>query len=129
MLAPRIREHIASGLCVFVLAGPPHGGIAQLRFRDYLLTRTPVCYLEELYVVPHRRGQGHGRTLMQTALDIARERGATTMELGTAASDTAARGLYETLGSPTWRNLTGRRRRCSTTNSTCNTPTPVYVQQ
>jgi ribosomal protein S18 acetylase RimI-like enzyme len=31
-------------------------------------------------------------------LDVARERNATTMELGTAASDTAARGLYESLG-------------------------------
>lgn len=98
VLAPRIREHLASGLSVFVLAGPPHGGMAQLRFREYLLTGTPVCYLEELYVVPHRRGQGHGRMLMQTSLDIARERGATAMELGTAASDTAARGLYESLG-------------------------------
>lgn len=98
VLAPRVRTHIAGGLSIFVLAEPPHGGIAQLRFREYLLTGAPVCYLEELYVVPERRGQGHGRMLMQTALDIARERGATTMELGTAASDTAARGLYESLG-------------------------------
>ncbi|GAB3294318.1 hypothetical protein GCM10027563_34890 [Parasphingorhabdus pacifica] len=98
VLAPRIRAHIASGISVFVLAGPPYGGMAQLRFREYVLTGTPVCFLEELYVVPHRRRQGHARMLMRTALGIARERGATTMELGTAASDTAARGLYESLG-------------------------------
>lgn len=97
-LVPRIREHIANGLSVFVLTGPSHGGLVQLRFREYLFTGAPVCYLEELYVVPHHRGQGHGRRLMETALDIARESGATTMELGTAASDTAARGLYESLG-------------------------------
>jgi ribosomal protein S18 acetylase RimI-like enzyme len=98
ILAPRVREHIARQLSVFVLAGPPHVGVAQLRFREYLLTGAPTCYLEELYVVPDRRGEGHGRMLMETALNLARERGATTMELGTAVDDTAARGLYESLG-------------------------------
>jgi ribosomal protein S18 acetylase RimI-like enzyme len=98
VLAPRVREHIAHGLSLFLLAGPSHVGVAQLRFREYLLTGTPMCYLEELYVVPDRRGEGHGRMLMETALDLARARGATTMELGTAADDIAARGLYESLG-------------------------------
>jgi ribosomal protein S18 acetylase RimI-like enzyme len=45
-----------------------------------------------------RRGEGHGRKLLETAIELARERGATTMELGTATDDTAARGLYESLG-------------------------------
>ena len=49
-------------------------------------------------MVPDRRGEGHGRALMETAIRVARERGATTMELGTATSDRAARGLYESLG-------------------------------
>ena len=91
-------EHIEDGLSVFLLAGPPDTGIAQLRFREYLLTGQPMCYLEELYVVPDRRGEGHGRRLMETAFEIARERGATTMELGTATNDHAARGLYVSLG-------------------------------
>ncbi len=98
ILVARVREHIARDLSVFLLAGPPQVGVAQLRFREYLLTGTPMCYLEELYVVPDRRGEGHGRILMQSAMSLARERGATTMELGTAANDTAARGLYESLG-------------------------------
>lgn len=98
VLAPRVREHIAHGESVFALAAPPHVGVAQLRFREYLLTGTPTCYVEELYVVPDRRGQGHGRMLMQSALSLARKYGATTIELGTAASDTAARELYESLG-------------------------------
>ena len=98
VLARRVRDHIASDLRVFLLARPPHVGVAQLRFREYLLTGAPMCYLEELYVVPGHRGEGHGRGLMETALAVARERGATTMELGTAADDVAARGLYESLG-------------------------------
>lgn len=97
-LVPRIREHIARGLSVFLLAGPPGVGIAQLRFREYLLTGSPICCVEELYVVPDRRGEGHGRLLLETALAVARERGAGTVELGTSASDTAARALYESLG-------------------------------
>jgi ribosomal protein S18 acetylase RimI-like enzyme len=98
VLAPRVRDHIARDLSVFLLAGPPRVGVAQLRFREYLLTGSPTCYVEELYVVPARRGEGHGRRLMELALEVARERGATWIELGTAASDTAARGLYESLG-------------------------------
>jgi ribosomal protein S18 acetylase RimI-like enzyme len=97
-LEPRVREHIERDLSVFLLAGPPDVGVAQLRFREYLLTGAPMCYLEELYVVPDRRSEGHGRALMEAAMDVARERGATTMELGTATSDRAARGLYESLG-------------------------------
>ena len=91
-------EHIEGDLSVFLLAGPPDVGVAQLRFREYLHTGKPTGYLEELYVVPDRRGEGHGRRLMETAFEIARERRATTIELGTATNDHAARGLYESLG-------------------------------
>ncbi len=98
VLESRVREHVERDLSVFLLARPPHVGVAQLRFRDYLFTGAPTCYLEELYVVPSRRGEGHGRELMETAMSTARQRGATTMELGTARNDHAARGLYESLG-------------------------------
>lgn len=98
VLEPRVREHVERGLSVFLLAAPPHAGVAQLRFRDYLFTGTTICYLEELYVVPDRRREGHGRALMEAAMSTARERGATTIELGTAADDRAARALYEGLG-------------------------------
>lgn len=98
VLEPRVRDHVERDLSVFLLAGPPRTGVAQLRFRDHLFAGTPVCYLEELYVVPDRRGEGHGRRLVETAMDLARERGATSIELGTATNDHAARGLYESMG-------------------------------
>jgi ribosomal protein S18 acetylase RimI-like enzyme len=98
VLEPRVRDHLARDLSVFILAGPPYVGVAQLRFRDYLITGEPMCYLEELYVVPQRRREGHGRALMEAAMDSARERGATTIELGTATNDHAARALYDSLG-------------------------------
>ena len=39
-----------------------------------------------------------GRALMERAIALAKERGADGMDLNTAVTDTAARGLYETLG-------------------------------
>ena len=64
VLASRVHEHIAGNLSVFVLAGPRGVGVAQLRFREYLITGSLICYMEALYVVPERRRQGHGRVLM-----------------------------------------------------------------
>lgn len=98
VLTPRVRDHIERDLSVFLLAGPPNTGVAQLRFREYLLTGQPMVYLEELYVVPERRSEGHGLALMEASMAAARERGATTMELGTATNDRDARRLYEGLG-------------------------------
>lgn len=56
------------------------------------------AYLAELYVVAQRRGRGLGRALLQTAIDVARARGANYMDLGTSEDDVAARSLYESLG-------------------------------
>jgi ribosomal protein S18 acetylase RimI-like enzyme len=97
-VAKRIGELIESGDVTVLLAGDGPDGLALLRFRPSLWSETLDCYLEELYVVPDRRGQGIGRALMEAAMDNARERGAGYMDLGTAETDTAARALYEKLG-------------------------------
>ena len=97
-LAERVRELIASGETIVLLAGGGPEGLAVLRFRPALWTSGLECYLSELYVVPNRRGQGLGRALMETALAVARKRGADSMDLGTGDEDVAARALYESLG-------------------------------
>ena len=98
-LAERIRRLIAAGGDTTVLlAGGGSDGVAVLRFRPGLWSEGHECYLAELYVVPELRGQGLGRALMESALEVAREEGADYMELGTAETDVAARGLYESLG-------------------------------
>jgi ribosomal protein S18 acetylase RimI-like enzyme len=94
----RIRQLLESGEVTVVIGGAGPDGLALLRFRPSLWSRTLDCYLEELYVVPERRGRGLGQALMEAAMDVARERGAAHMDLGTAETDTAARGLYEKLG-------------------------------
>jgi ribosomal protein S18 acetylase RimI-like enzyme len=69
-----------------------------LRFRAAIWSDASECYLAELYVAPQLRGQGLGRALMETAIEVARDRGADHMDLGTSEGDVAARSLYESLG-------------------------------
>jgi ribosomal protein S18 acetylase RimI-like enzyme len=97
-LGKRLRWLLARGEVTVVLAGNPPCGLALMRFRPALSTDTIDCYLEELYVVPDRRGQGTGEALLRAAIEVAREEGATYIDLGTAEDDVAARGLYEKLG-------------------------------
>ena len=98
-LARRVRELLKAGEISVLLVGEPEAlGLALLRFRPSLWKDALDCYLEELYVVPDRRGHGMGRALMETAIELARERGAWEMFLGTSETDTAARNLYESLG-------------------------------
>lgn len=97
-LAERVGALLDRGELTVLLAGDGPEGLAVLRFRPALWSDGLDSYLEELYVVPGRRGEGIGRTLMEAALDVAREAGAVRMDLGTAHDDTAARALYESLG-------------------------------
>jgi ribosomal protein S18 acetylase RimI-like enzyme len=97
-IAERIREVIASGETIVLLGGSGPDALAVLRFRPSLYSEALECYLAELYVVPDRRGQGLGRAVMETAIEVAREQGANYMDLGTSEDDVAARALYESLG-------------------------------
>jgi ribosomal protein S18 acetylase RimI-like enzyme len=97
-LATRMRELLGAGEVTVLVVGDPPVGLALLRFRPSPWSETLDCYLEELYVEPDHRGHGLGRTLMEAAMELARERGAAHMDLGTSEDDAAARGLYESLG-------------------------------
>jgi ribosomal protein S18 acetylase RimI-like enzyme len=97
-LAERVRELLAGEDTAVLVGGSGPDGLAVLRFRPSLWTRGPECYLAELYVAPGKRGRGLGRALMEAAIELARERGARHMDLGTSDDDVAARGLYESLG-------------------------------
>jgi GNAT superfamily N-acetyltransferase len=98
VLARRIRQLLGAGDTTVLLGGREPQGLAVLRFRPAIWTEALECYLAELYVVPERRGRGLGRALMEAAINFAREKGATYMDLGTSEDDIAARALYESLG-------------------------------
>ena len=97
-LARRCAELLDAGEMSALLAGEGPYGIAVVRFRPSLWKPAPEAYLEELYVVPGRRGQGLGRALLEAVLEFSRERGAAYIALGTSTDDTAALGLYESAG-------------------------------
>ena len=97
-LAERLRQLIAGGDTLVLLAGDGPDGLAVLRLRAAIWSAGLECYLAELYVAPASRGRGLGRALMEAALSEARARGADTMDIGVDEPDLAARRLYESLG-------------------------------
>jgi ribosomal protein S18 acetylase RimI-like enzyme len=97
-LAERVSYLLGERHATVLLAGAGPDGLAVLRFRPAIWSEALECYLAELYVAPSQRGRGLGRALMLAALELARERGADHMELGTGEHDLAARSLYESLG-------------------------------
>jgi ribosomal protein S18 acetylase RimI-like enzyme len=97
-IAERVRQLLAVEEIAVLLTATEAHGLVVLRFRPALYGDALDCYVEELYVVPQRRGQGLGRALMEAAIALARRKGAAHMDLGTGEDDTAARALYESLG-------------------------------
>ena len=98
VIAERAAPLIESGEVTVLFAGEGPDGFAELRFRPSLYTGSLDAYLEELYVVPKRRGRGLGRALLEAAMEYARERGAVRIDLNTSVDDVAARALYESAG-------------------------------
>lgn len=98
VLTGRVRELLAAGTLVVLLAGEGPDGIAQFRFLRSVWSEGLDLYLEELYVVPDRRGKGVGRALLEATMAIGRQAGATHIDLNTGETDTAARALYESVG-------------------------------
>jgi ribosomal protein S18 acetylase RimI-like enzyme len=98
-LAARITQLLDGGDTVVLLAGDGPDGLAVLRFRLSIWTPNLECYLAELYVAPSQRRKGLGTALLGAAIEVARDRGADYMDLGTSEADVDARRLYEHLGS------------------------------
>jgi len=98
VLTERVRELIAGGVIVVLLAGDGPDGLAQFRFLRSVWNEGLDLYLEELYVLPGQRGKGIGRGLLEATMAIGREAGATHIDLNTGETDAAARALYESVG-------------------------------
>ena len=96
--AGRVAEHIDRGHSTFLVIGDGPDGFAQLRYRASLYAEGTEAHLQELYVVPGRRGRGLGRALLEAAMEEARAAGAGFIDLGTSEDDVAARRLYENAG-------------------------------
>ena len=97
-LAGHARSLLESGEITVLFAGEGPDGFSLLRFHRSIYNGEPDAYVQELYVVPDRRGQGMGRALLEASMAAAREAGATHIELTTGETDAEARSLYESSG-------------------------------
>ncbi|MDH3759389.1 MAG: GNAT family N-acetyltransferase [Gammaproteobacteria bacterium] len=55
----------------------------------------PVCYLNDLFVMPGIRGGGVGKSLIEAVVDEARQRGWSEVYWHTQHDNSVARGLYD----------------------------------
>ncbi|EKV30425.1 Histone acetyltransferase HPA2 [Caenispirillum salinarum AK4] len=72
-------------------------GFAVTILHEGTWTDRPVCYLEDLYVVPDMRGKGVGRRLIETLACRGRSRGWHRLYWQTHHDNTEARALYDQL--------------------------------
>lgn len=73
-------------------------GFAQLYPTWSSISMKRVWTLNDLFVLPHARGRGAGRSLLEAAAGYARGTGAKGIELATATGNARARQLYEQAG-------------------------------
>lgn len=101
-LAGRLADLVAAHQVTVLLARADDTGeavgVAVLRVQPSVWGPAGEAYLAELYVVPARRGQGHGRALITGAVDVARDLGADYAFLITSEADLLAQRLYEAAG-------------------------------
>lgn len=72
-------------------------GLAHYLFHQST-SRPDVCYLQDLFTGPEKRGRGVGRALIQAVYEKARAAGADRVYWHTHESNTAGRTLYDQVG-------------------------------
>jgi GNAT superfamily N-acetyltransferase len=82
----------------YLLVGSPEAGFAQLRFRLSVWSGTEDAWLEDVFVQESARGEGFGRALVEAAIERARSRGCSRIQLETNQNNRNAIALYEAAG-------------------------------
>jgi GNAT superfamily N-acetyltransferase len=102
VLAGRLRELLAGQDTIAILAGAPAVAVALVTLRPNVWYAGSVALLDELYVVPHLRGQGIGSAVIGRLMAMADERGVDLIEINVDEGDVDAQRFYERHGfSPT----------------------------
>ncbi|GAB3653461.1 hypothetical protein GCM10027596_03920 [Nocardioides korecus] len=100
-LTVRLAELVAGDHVTVLLVRAEDGepvGVVVVRLQPSLWSRGSEAYVAELYVVPDRRGEGHGRALFTEAMRVARDDGADYAFVITSEDDRRAQRLYEAAG-------------------------------
>jgi len=101
LLARSVTAALADDSRALILVAREGGhsvGVAFVSFQSSLERGGRIAWLEELYVLPDRRGAGIGSRLVQATLDVARERGCMSVELEVESSHARAAHLYRRAG-------------------------------
>jgi GNAT superfamily N-acetyltransferase len=99
VLAGRLRRLLADPeQTVALVAGEPAVAVALVTLRPNVWYEGHVALLDELYVVPERRGQGIGSAVIGLLLSLARERGVALVEINVDEDDVDAQRFYERHG-------------------------------
>lgn len=98
VLADRLVRLLGGGNVVAILSHGSPDGVALLTLRPNVWFDGPVALLDELYVVPQRRGHGIGSALLVAAEKMARDRGGELLEINVDGDDVDARRFYERHG-------------------------------
>ena len=98
VLTGRLERLLAGSEVFAVLGGDPPYGVGLVTLRPNVWYDGPVGLLDELYVVPTRRGQGLGTALLRAAERVVRERGGEVLEINVDGDDVDARRFYERHG-------------------------------
>ena len=101
-IAATVERLLADPNTEFLLGGNPPVGVCQLRYRLSVWTGTDDCCLEDLFVDADVRGSGLGRELVDAALERARARGCTRMNLDAYEANAPALALYRSVGFDSW---------------------------
>lgn len=70
-------------------------GFVTFLYHRNTAMRGPVCYLQDLFASPDRRGGGIGRALIQSVYDAARAAGSTRVYWQTHETNLTAQRLYD----------------------------------
>jgi GNAT superfamily N-acetyltransferase len=98
LLSARLGRLLRGEALRVLLAEEPPAGIAVVSLRPNAWYDGPVALLDELYVVPDRRGAGIGSALLGAAERVARDAGAQVLEINVDGVDRDARRFYERHG-------------------------------
>ena len=98
VLTERLEQLLAGRDVLAVLLGDPAAGLGLVTLRPNVWYDGPVGLLDELYVVPSRRGSGLGTELLRSVERTVRERGGALLEINVDGEDVDARRFYERHG-------------------------------
>lgn len=98
VLTSRLRTLLAGDHTLALLAGEPADAVALVTLRPNVWYEGLVALLDELYVVPERRGQGIGSAVIEQLKAIATELGVDLIEINVDEGDVDAQRFYERHG-------------------------------